>query len=249
MPCIIVAVFDALRYTVRMRLSLEKVAEDIWAYSVPPSGRSMPLGGRSVIVRLRDEALWVHSPCPGVADLHEPLRALGSVRYLIAPSQFHNLYMAQWHKAYPAAEIWTAPGMQKRLADQCTFPVHAELGGERRYPWSEALDQHLVRGADKLQETVFLHRASRSLILTDLAFNVRSGMGAVGTLMMKLNGAYGRFGPSRVMRYVFTSDKPALRSSIDTLCSWDFDRIIPAHGDIVETGGPQALREAFAYLY
>jgi len=30
--------------------------------------------------------------------------------------------------------------------------------------------------------------------------------------------------------------------------AWDFDRIVVAHGDVVDNGGPAALRTAFDWL-
>jgi hypothetical protein len=30
--------------------------------------------------------------------------------------------------------------------------------------------------------------------------------------------------------------------------SWDFDRIVLAHGDIIDSGGPDVLREAYTWL-
>ena len=54
---------------------------------------------------------------------------------------------------------------------------------------------------------------------------------------MRINKAYGRFGPSRTLRWFFAGDIAELRESVAKLDRWDYDRVIMAHGGIVESGG------------
>jgi hypothetical protein len=64
---------------------------------------------------------------------------------------------------------------------------------------------------------------------------------------MRLNGGYGRFGTTRMLRSSFR-DRKALRASIDRILAWDFDRVVVTHGEVLERGGRKALREAYAWL-
>ena len=43
-------------------------------------------------------------------------------------------------------------------------------------------------------------------------------------------------------------DKAAARTSLERILSGDFDRIVLAHGPIVETGGKAVFREAFSFI-
>jgi hypothetical protein len=52
---------------------------------------------------------------------------------------------------------------------------------------------------------------------------------------------------SRIGRAVIR-DRPGARAAIDRMLVWDFDRIVLAHGDVVERGGREALHDAFAWL-
>ena len=52
-------------------------------------------------------------------------------------------------------------------------------------------------------------------------------------------------GPSRLIRYLTISDRAAFRGSLEHILRWDFERIVPGHGDVVEKGGPAALRAAW----
>jgi hypothetical protein len=105
-----------------------------------------------------------------------------------------------------------------------------------------------VTGAPSLNETVFLHRASRTLLCLDLCFNVRESASFVTRLLMRVNGAYGRFGPSRIFRYTVMKDRKAMRASLDRILAWDFDRVTVAHGEILESGGHRAVQAGFRWL-
>ncbi|MGM0557277.1 MAG: hypothetical protein ACQEVA_12915 [Myxococcota bacterium] len=37
------------------------------------------------------------------------------------------------------------------------------------------------------------------------------------------------------------------RREVEHLANWDFDRLIMAHGEVIETGGKSALLEAFGW--
>ena len=61
---------------------------------------------------------------------------------------------------------------------------------------------------------------------------------------MRLNGCFGRLGTTRVLRNTF-HDRDAVLASVKDVLAWDFDRIIVGHGDIVESGGKEALARAY----
>lgn len=43
-------------------------------------------------------------------------------------------------------------------------------------------------------------------------------------------------------------DRPAARQSFERILAWDFDRVVIAHGEVLETGGPAALRAGYDWL-
>ena len=99
----------------------------------------------------------------------------------------------------------------------------------------------------RLNEVVFLHRASRTLILTDLAFNLGSDMPWLSRVMLRINDCYDCFGTSRILRTTF-KDRAAIRTSLDRILAWDFDRLVLSHGRNVDTGAKELLRDAYAFL-
>jgi glyoxylase-like metal-dependent hydrolase (beta-lactamase superfamily II) len=98
-----------------------------------------------------------------------------------------------------------------------------------------------------LNEVVFFHPSSRTLIATDLVFNVRGDQPWGIPSVSRLLGVGGRFGPSRLGRWLIL-DKEAARASLGMIMRWDFDRVILAHGDIIESGGYKKGRVAFGFI-
>ena len=66
-------------------------------------------------------------------------------------------------------------------------------------------------------------------------------------LYLRAAGLQGRVGFSRFLRGVYR-DRPAARRSLERLLALDFDRIVLAHGRVLEHGGRAAVREAYRWL-
>lgn len=94
---------------------------------------------------------------------------------------------------------------------------------------------------------MLLHRPSRTLICADLLFHFPRAEGWLTRLYLRASGGLGRPAQTRVLRAAIR-DRPAARASIDRILDLDFDRIVMAHGAVIETGGREALRDATAWL-
>ena len=223
---------------------LRLVARDLWVIDHPLRVGGLHLGTRTTVVRLANGGLWLHSPGPLQPDLLSELAALGPVQALVGPNAMHHLYLAENVRSFPNAAVYISPALPAKLKEQLSYEV---LSDDPPALWRNELAQHLVRGMPKLQEIVFFHYPSRTLILTDLAFHIRQSNSWFTRLFMRLNGAYGHFGPSRIFR-TLVKDRAALRSSLARIQRWDFDRIIVAHGDVLEQGGKAEMQTQYAWV-
>ncbi len=223
---------------------LTALAPDLWELNAPLTVLGMALGHRMTVARLPDGALWVHSPVAYSAPLAAELARLGPVAHIIAPNVIHDTYLEGWFAAFPRARFHGARGFAKFRPD---LKFTDTLGDTPDAAWAAVFDQHMLRGMPRLNEVAFLHRASRTLILTDLAFNLGPDMPLLSRVLLRLNGCYCKFGPSRLLKTTI-KDRAALRRSIDHVLAWDFDRVIVSHGENLETSGKDALRAAFAFL-
>jgi len=223
---------------------LQPVAPNIWVIDFPLRVGGLHLGTRTTIVRLASGGLWLHSPGPLQLELVTELSALGPVQALVAPNAMHHLFLTQNVRFFPRATVYVSPALPAKLKEVFSYEL---LSDEPPSLWRNEISQHRVRGMPKLQEVVFFHHASRTLVLTDLAFHIRHSDSWFTRLFMRLNGAYGHFGPSRIFR-TLVKDRPALRFSLDRLRAWDFDRIIVAHGEILERGGKEAMQTQYTWV-
>ncbi|MCJ7754760.1 MAG: DUF4336 domain-containing protein [Thermoanaerobaculales bacterium] len=211
---------------------------------VPGFLRKYDFSTRMTVIRLPDGGLFLHSPVRLDDRLRGELDALGSVRAVVAPNKAHHLYVGDYRVPYPKARFYGALGLQTKRKDLAFF---AMLGDEPMPEWRGTIEQRFFRGAPWLNEVVFFHPASRTLLLTDLAFNVPVGKQWGIPFVFKLMGAEGVFGPHRFIRWSIRDRNAALRS-LRTILEWDFDRVIVTHGDIVETGGKAKMKKAFAFI-
>jgi hypothetical protein len=223
---------------------LRELDRDLFVADAPLRVRGLDMGARSTLVRLPDGGLFVHSPVRLSDALRAAVEKIGPPRALVAPNLLHHMFVPDWARAFPDARVYAPPGLEKK---QPGLAIAAALGDAPPALWAGVLDQLPVHGAPMMQEVVFLHRATKTLLLTDLCFHVRRGS-AYTRLFMRANGAWDRFGPSRLMRHVLTRDHAALRASLERILAWDFERVIVTHGDVLERGGKPALRAGFAWL-
>jgi len=223
--------------------ALQQLAEDLWVASRPLSLWLGDVGTRMTVIRI-GEGLFLHSPVPLDPATRATLDRLGTVRWVVGPSKVHHFYLGDYTRAYPAAQLCAAPGLPEKRKDIVFQHV---MDASWTPPWGDAVLHHLFRGAPAINEVVFFHPASRSLLLTDLAFNVQPGPQNHARLFHWLVGATGRFGPHRILRAAIR-DRAAARESLAAILRWDFDRVIVTHGSVLEHGGRASLERAFAFL-
>ena len=193
---------------------------------------------RMTVVRLADGALLLHGPVPRTPETQREIEALGPVRWIVAPNRLHHLYAGPWSDA-PGANLYGAPGLQKKRKD---LRFEATLSSQAPEPWAGQLEQELVGGLPILNEVAMLHRASRTLIVTDLFFNYPPTRSLLVRVIRTIEDCDGKLTIPRFIR-LFIRDRRAFARSAERILSWDFDRIIVAHGDVVATGG-HAVAEA-----
>jgi hypothetical protein len=229
------------------------VAPEVWIVDGPEisfslGGLKLPFPTRATLVRLADGGLWIHSPTQVSEPLLAAVRALGPVRFLIAPNSIHYWWIADWKAAFPEAQVFAAPGLA-RTAKRPT-PIDCELGEAPPAAWGEAFDQVLVQG-DALNEADFFHRASRTLILTDLIENFERGRvrGWFARQLMRLGGVLDPDGKTPLdMQLGFLRQRAAVRAAVRRMIDWAPERVILAHGRWYETDAVDELKRAFRWV-
>ena len=94
---------------------------------------------------------------------------------------------------------------------------------------------------------VFFHRPSATLIASDLAFHIGASSPALTRLVFRLGGAYEKLAPTLLER-MLVRDREAFRRSLERILEWPFDRVVVAHGEVLEKGGREALARGYHWL-
>ena len=194
------------------------------------------------IIRLEDGNLFVHSPIALSKTIKGSIDVIGKPKFIIAPNTMHHLFLKQFYYQYSDTEFYIVPGLRKKLLD---LSFAKDLVDGLDYPWKKEIKQHRVKGIPKLDEVVFFHPQSKTLVLTDLAFYITSERSLFTCLFFRLNGVYDKFGPSRIFKHFILKNKSEFKKSLNCILAWDFDRIIISHGKLIEKDGKDIFADAF----
>lgn len=219
------------------------LAPDLWTLDQPfeMPGR-VQIGTRSTLVRLADQSLWLHSPGPAVRQSADWLRQQGEVAHIIAPNAFHHLFMPEVAELFPAATLW-GPRALQRKQPRLQFSL---LGAETPADWQPTLSAHAVQGL-KLRETVFFHAPSQTLIVTDLLFHLFP-KDLSTRILTTLMGTRNRLACSWLVRLAL-EDRQQLQASLEQILSWPFERVLMAHGEILESADARdKVKAAMAWI-
>ena len=212
-------------------------------------------------------ALAIFSPVPLTSEVRDTVASQGgNVRYIAAPDIEHHLNVTAWKKAYPDAEIIAPEGLWEKRQKQATIEPIFQHVFTRQEPQKSVSPEFDAEFSTEYvyghvnRELVFLHKASKTLIEADLLFNMppteqysrasaeqRKGriIDRVFAWPMKASSVWQR----RFAWYLLASpDHKAFTNSMRRIDQWDFDRLIPCHGDVIETGAKGVFEDAMAWF-
>ncbi len=216
---------------------MQQLSENLWflQYALPMLGADMH---RNVsVMRLTSGDLVIHSTGPFTAADVAAIRALGTPRWLLDVMLRHDTFAKQGTEAFPEAVYMGPEGFSEVVG----FPVQPLINQPE---WNGELEVLPLAGVPSMKEHVVLHRPSKTLIVADLFFDFGPDESAWTKFLMLLAvGSHHHPGVPRPIR-LSVKDKEAFQQSLATMMSWDFDRLIPGHGDVIETGAKARVAEA-----
>ena len=224
---------------------LTAVAEGVWSiHHREFSVGGLAIGTRSNLFRLADGTLALHAPGPLDASHRAAILKLGDVSTIVVPNLLHHLHVGSAEAAFPEARVLAVPGIE---AKQPTLRVHETFGPTPPASFAGVAKVLRLDGCPKLEEHVIFLPASGPLLAVDLAFSLR-GMTGFTRFAMWLNDANDRFGMTRMGKSQYVQDAAAAGRSVARMVdAWDIERVVVAHGEVLETGGREAVRAAWAF--
>ena len=227
---------------------MRSISENIWIFdgeAVP--FLTLPFTTRMTIIRLSTGELWVHSPIKLNEEVQTQVNKLGVVKYIIAPNHLHHLFLADWKLFYPDATCYGTDEVIKKRAD---IKFDHSLNQEQSWAWSSDVDQVLFTGSPLMEECVFFHKSSGSLIVTDLIenfpgdnFNCCQRVVAKGVGILAPNGKM-----PLDWRISFMFSKSKARTHLSVIYGWQPEVVIMSHGLIVDQDAEAFLKRSFNWL-
>jgi hypothetical protein len=200
------------------------------------------------VIRLANNELVVISPIQIDDEIACQLNEIGVVSHIITPNLYHYLFAANFQAFYPDAIFWAVPGLETKKPD---LPIDRIIKTETNNFLSgiecllfDGFRTLSLNGFDSLNEFVFFHSQSRTLILTDTAFHFDERFPLITQFATRVLGGYKSLSPSLLER-VATREKDRVKVSVQKVLNWDFDRVIMAHGSIVEKNGKEKFKEGY----
>jgi len=227
---------------------LNEVSENIWTIdgdAVPFLG--FPYTTRMTIVRLSDNELWIHSPLKISDALVEEVLKLGEIKYLVSPNKLHHLFLADWMEKFPDAISYASPGLAKKRSD-LSFSKELDLLPESE--WSKDIDQTIFKGSFAMEEVVFFHRSSKTLILADLIENFN--LSSFNWWQRIVAGFIGILSPDGKApmdwRLTYLFGKKDARKSLSIITAWAPENIVISHGECIMGDGVEFIKKSFSWV-
>jgi Domain of unknown function (DUF4336) len=227
---------------------LREIDTEIWVAEQPLRYLGLSVGTRMTVVRLANGELAVISPIQTSDAMVNQLSQLGTVTHIIAPNLYHHLFATNFKSIYPQATFWAVPGLELKQPD---LSIDRIIKGNSDSTWNgleflffDGFRVLGLKGFDSLNECVFFHSASRTLILTDIAFHFDESFPLLTQFATRVLGGYKRLSPS-LLEQIATKDKESVRKSVEGVLNWNFERVIVAHGSIVEQNGKEKFKQGY----
>lgn len=225
----------------------EYVKDEIWILEYPIHYGGMDLYARMTIIRLANGDLIIHDPYRIDEKTKQAIDALGTVKYIIAPGSYHHLFVKDFQQLYPDAETFICPGLERKRPD---IDFDWILGPRPDHRWRDELKQVLVTGPKFIWEVVFYHVPSKTIIVFDLVENIGDDYQHKAGVLLQFwwKAVFHMWNnPKAAPEYQMGwGDKELVSKALNRILEWNAERVILAHGEIIEGNINQRLRDAWA---
>ncbi|NTX55747.1 DUF4336 domain-containing protein [Myxococcus sp. CA039A] len=235
--------------------TLKPLAEGLWWVDGPVAKMSygpvtLPFPTRMVIIRLRSGGLWLWSPTAPTPELFAEVDALGRVEHLVSPNRFHYAAIPAWKARYPHATVWASPGVRERARSQkLDVPFDADLQDGAPEVWANDFEQLIFRGSRFVEEVVFFHKDSATLILADMVMALeKERIRPRFRWLLTLGGTMWPGQTPREVQATAWGRKPQARACYQQMLGWQPQRVLLAHGRCYLDDAVAQLERAFAWL-
>ncbi len=221
---------------------MQGLGEGIWLID----GSTVDVAGfkystRMAVIRLENGELVLWSPIELTAQITESVKSLGEVAHLVAPNSFHHIFLRDWLRAFPKANLYAPASFSERHNQVYVDTVieDFDFNGEiKSFCYPTAMTD----------EAVLYHTKSKTIIFTDVLQNLpaktfKGWRKWAAQLDLMTTGM-----PAVPRKFRLATRRKRARQVIQEMLENPIENIVIAHGECVFGNGRAHLFEAFKWL-
>ncbi|RSH82660.1 uncharacterized protein EHS24_007654 [Apiotrichum porosum] len=214
----------------------------------------VPIGGRSTAIRVND-GIFVYVSHPYTTATAEALKQLGGeVKWLVTPDGEHGMNIGAWAEQFPEAKAIGVSRFEKAKPNVKWAGLFGAGGEDKTYGFEPEISLHQV-SAHVNDELTAIHHPSGTLLEADLLFNLPpkeqySRAGGLTFFSRLLGGSFSPDGSLHKSAIGSLVAKPDLaKKELAPIFAAKWDRLVPCHGDVIETGGKEAWTKLYGQFH
>jgi len=224
---------------------IKSCGKNIWFVRAPLVLGGINLSSQMTLIKTSHKQIVLISPVKIDEALKLEIDTLGKVAWIIAPNNFHHLFLNSAKRAFPDAQVRCPEGLPKKIKN---LPEHGILDVNETAVWGDDLEVLRIYNGGMSDEHVFYHGSSQTLVLTDLFMWFEQKRNLATRLFTALVGVNSNSPKmSRLMKFVYR-DKAMLKESFKSILMWDFQRVHLAHSRNIDTDAKQHVQHAMAAI-
>jgi hypothetical protein len=216
----------------------------IWITERPVWFQGVKLRSRMTVVKLSDGKLWIHSAGEPTAELCAELDRLGEVGWVVVPNRYHHIHAPAMKARYPGARV-IGPASAKLRNEELGIDV--AIDDAKLASLIPDMTGVALRGVPFLDETLFFHTKTRTLIGTDVMMCGCAKDHWTWRWASRVWRQYERYKVPPDVWWNTRHGGPLVRESIDELAKLPVERILVAHSDPITERPIAQLEDAWRF--
>ena len=219
-------------------MTWRQITDNVVVISFPWRVLGIDFRRNVTLLRLADGRVVVHSTAPFTQQDIAAIRHFGEPCWLVEATLMHDTFAKEGRAALPNIPYLAPDG----------FAEATEVSTESLLPpprdWDGEIDVLRIDGA-RMNEHALFHRRSRTLVVADLFFSFPEGTSGWPRFFVRHVMRLPRlFGVSALYRLLVIRDKETFARSMRALLALDFERLVVAHWQPIETDAKRAVEHA-----
>jgi hypothetical protein len=221
-------------------MSEHRISEDVMLMSFPWRTFGIDFRRNVTLLRLADGRVVVHSTAPFTEQDITVIRRFGEPSWLVDATLMHDTFAKQGRAALPNIPYLAPAGFEKASG------IPTQSLSSPPSDWAGEIDVVRIDGS-RMNEHALFHRRSRTLVVADLFFSFPvETLGWARFFVRHVMRLPQFFGISSVYRLFIIRDKDAFARSMSALLALNFERLVVAHYDPIETDAKHSVEKAVA---